>query len=161
MIQSRSRWQDNQSLGLGDLNLRVEQGDKMKKLIVLAILLFAVVAYGQTWQTANQVTMGWDAVAPITAGDTIKYQVYVKKGDTAPLVSAGGETLNTTFLVNFSIEGRYYLCVETVRYAQGETEPQRSDTIACSNVAADTANGTPFGVKYFVNPSKPGGLKVQ
>ena len=51
----------------------------MKKLIVLAIMLFASVAIAQTWHTANQVTFSWDAVAPILPTDTIKYAVYVKK----------------------------------------------------------------------------------
>ena len=133
----------------------------MKKLIVLAIMLFASVAIAQTWHTANQATFSWNAVAPVVAGDVIKYQVYVKKGETEPLVSAGGETAATSFVLTFSVEGRYYLCVETLRYPQGETEPVRSDTISCSNNAADTASGSPFGVKYFTNPAKTGGLKVQ
>jgi hypothetical protein len=133
----------------------------MKKVIVFAILCFAVVASAQTWHTANQVTFNWDAVAPILPSDVIKYAVYVKKGETAPLVSAGGETLANSFVLTFSVEGRYYLCVETLRYPQGETEPVRSDTISCSDVGSNNASGVPFGVKYFTNPNKPGGLKVQ
>ena len=132
----------------------------MKRLIILAIMAFAVVASAQTWHTANQVTFGWDAVAPIAAGDVIKYAVYTKKGDTAPLVSAGGETLATSFQISFSVEGRYYLCAETVRYPQGETEPVRSDTIACTDVGTNNLSGVPFGVKYFTNPNKPGNLRV-
>lgn len=133
-----------------------------KTLIVLAVLFFAGAAFGQTWHTANQVTLAWDAVpqAQPTDGPN-RYQVYIKfqAADAAP-VAVGSEIEATQQAVSFSAEGRYYLCVDAARYPQGETVPVRSE-LSCSHDAAVTADGVPFGVKYFVNPGKPTRLRLQ
>jgi hypothetical protein len=126
----------------------------------MVILIFAAPCFAQTWHTANQVTLAWDAVAPIAAGDTIKYQVYVKfQQTTAQPAAVGGEIEATQQTVSFGAEGRYYLCVDAVRYPQGETQGFRSE-LSCSHDAGATAAGVPFGAKYFQNPGKPGGLKL-
>jgi hypothetical protein len=134
----------------------------MKKLfLILAILIFAAPVMAQTWHTANQVTLTWDAVPKVATTDSAnKYQVYIKfQSTTAAPVLVGSEIEATQQAVSFSAEGRYYLCVDAARYPQGETQPVRSE-IACSHDAASTADGTPFGVKYFIHPTKPGKLRV-
>jgi hypothetical protein len=134
----------------------------MKKLfIIFAVLLFAAPLMAQTWHTANQVTVAWDAVAKVQPTDGAnKYQVYIKfQNAAAAPVAVGNEIEALQQTVSFSTEGRYYLCVEAVRYPAGETQPLRSD-LSCSHDAAVCAGGTPFGVKYFVNPGKPGGLRM-
>ena len=133
----------------------------MKKLfLVLAILVFAVPAMAQTWHTANQVTVEWDAVAPVQPTDTIKYQIYIRTDTTGPGVALN-EVDTTQAVVAFAEEGRYYIGVETVRYVQGEAEPLRSATKAWSNDALACGPDGPFGVKYFTLPGAAGGLRRQ
>ena len=132
-----------------------------KILIVLAAVLLASPAFSQTWHTANQVTFAWTSIAPIEPTDTIKYQVYTKFREVnATPQAVGAEITATSLPVSFATEGKYYLCAQTVRYVQGETEPVKSE-IACSHEAEVTQGGAAFGVKYFIQPTKPGGLRVQ
>ena len=134
----------------------------MRYMLALILILLATTVSAQTWHTANQVTLAWDAVPQVQPTDSPnRYQVYIKfqNADAAP-VAIGSEIEATQQAVSFGSEGRYYLCVDAARYPQGETVPVRSE-LACSHNAADTASGTPFGVKYFVNPGKPHGLRLQ
>lgn len=134
----------------------------MKTLIaVLAVMLFSTGAFAQTWNTANQVTLAWDAVPKEKPTDQPnKYHVYTKAGSpTATPQKAGAETIATQQAVTFATEGRYYLCVGAIRYPQGETVGIPSSRLACSDIAADTATGA-FGVVYYVAPAAPGGLKL-
>ena len=133
----------------------------MKRLlIILAILIFAAPAMAQTWYTANQVTVAWDAVPKVLATDQAnKYQVY-SRNDLVSLGSKiGAEITATQLLISLSVEGRYYLGVKSVRYPSGETVGIPSVGTAWSNVAADT-NNNPFGVSYFTAPIYPGGLRL-
>ena len=133
----------------------------MKRLIIiLAILMFAAPALAQTWYTANQVTLAWDAVPKVLTTDQAnKYQVY-SRNDLVSLGSKiGAEITATQLIISLTVEGRYYLGVKTVRYPQGETTGIPSTGTAWSNVAADT-NNNPFGVLYFVAPGFPGGLRL-
>jgi hypothetical protein len=140
----------------------------MKKLfLILAILVFAVPAMAQTWHTANQVTVAWDAVAPPKDAQgadlpgAIKYQAYIKFQDAAATpVPVGGVIDETQQVISFSNEGRYFVCAQTLRFPPDETEPQKS-AIACSDNAAVCSGGVPFGVKFFIAPGSPGGLKFQ
>jgi len=132
----------------------------MKKLfIIAAIMIFAAPAMAQTWYTANQVTLAWDAVPKVLATDQAnKYQVY-SRNDLVSLGSKiGTEITATQLLISLTVEGRYYLGVKAVRYPAGETVGIESVGTAWSNVAADTG-GSPFGVMYFVAPGFPGGLR--
>jgi hypothetical protein len=131
-----------------------------RAIIILAILIFAVPAMAQTWYTANQVTLAWDAVPKVLATDQAnKYQVY-SRNDLVSLGSKiGGEITATQLLISLTVEGRYYLGVKSVRYPVGETAGIPSVGTAWSNVAADTANN-PFGVLFFAAPGFPGGLRL-
>ena len=133
----------------------------MKRLlIILAILIFASPAMAQTWYTANQVTLAWDAVPKVLATDQAnKYQVY-SRNDLVSLGSPiGGEITATQLVVSFTVEGRYYLGVKSVRYPAGETVGVPSVGTSWSNVAADTANN-PFGVMFFAAPGGATGLRL-
>jgi len=133
----------------------------MKKLfLILAILIFAAPAMAQTWYTANQVTLAWDAVPKVLTTDQAnKYQVY-SRNDLVSLGSKlGAEITATQLLISLTVEGRYYLGVKSIRYPVGETVGIPSVGTAWSNVAADT-NNSPFGVLFFAAPTSPGGLKL-
>lgn len=135
----------------------------MLRYLFLILLLpsLATVSFAQTWNTANQVTLAWDAVPKEKPTDQPnKYQVYTKAGSpTATPHKVGTESTATQQSVTFATEGRYYLCVGAIRYPQGETVGIPSSRLACSDIAADTATGA-FGVVYYVAPAAPGGLKL-
>jgi hypothetical protein len=128
--------------------------------IILAILIFASPTMAQTWYTANQVTLAWDAVPKVlTTDQPNKYQVYTRNDLVSIGSKIGGEITTTQLVVSFTVEGRYYLGVEAIRYPVGETVGIKSATKAWSNVAADTAN-SPFGVMFFAAPSGASGLRL-
>lgn len=135
-------------------------------LFLLVGLIFVSSPNAEIFYTANQITIAWDAVPPpvdsnnVPLPGVIKYQVYTKAGvPTATPQKAGNEITVTQALVTFQAEGKYWPCVETLRYPTGETEPQRSNRLACSDVAADVQNGVTFGAKYFVIPDVAKGLR--
>lgn len=123
----------------------------------LAILCAGPV-HGQTWFTANQVTVAWDPVAKIETTDTIKYQVYLRIGTTGDGVPYGTEITATQSTITFTTEGSWFVGVRALRYVQGEATPIPSATISWSNEAGAT-NNNPFGIKYFVAPGSVTGLK--
>lgn len=111
-------------------------------------------ASAQTWKTANQVTVGWDAVTTPTG--TITYKVYSRPeaGGTATLMTTAPTTQAT---VTFTQEGRYYLGVSTVRTVGGvEVE---SSTISWSSDPSVTFQAQTFGVEYIIPAPAPVGLR--
>jgi hypothetical protein len=149
----------------------------MKRMfLILVVLVFAAPAMAQTWYTANQVTLAWDAVAmptcsagtaappicPTPGGPaigTMKYQVYSRNDLVSLGQKIGTEITATQFLISFPAWGSYYLGVEAIVYFSGQTVGVKSPTKAWSNVAADT-NNSPFGVLFFAAPTSPGGLRL-
>ena len=128
-------------------------------LIFAFIFLFAGVAYAQTWHTANQMTVAWDAVPPVAAGDVIKYQVYTRIGTSGTGSPVGGEITATQLVVTFSTEGRYFVGVKSIRYPSGETVGIPSVTTSWSNDASVCAAAGPFGIVYYAAPQAVQGLK--
>ena len=133
----------------------------MKKLlIIIVVLCMAGVANAQTWYTANQVTLAWDAVPKVLTTDQAnKYQVYSRNDLVSLGTKIAGEITATQLLISFSVEGQYYLGVESIRYSAGSTVGVPSLTKAWSNNAADT-NNAPFGVSYLIRPAITGGLRL-
>jgi hypothetical protein len=133
----------------------------MKKLlIVIVILILAGVANAQTWYTANQVTLAWDPVPKLLATDQAnKYQVYLRNDLVSNGTKIAGEITATQLLISFSVEGQYYLGVESIRYPVGVTVGITSASKAWSNNAADT-NNNPFGVSFFTLPGKAVNLRL-
>lgn len=132
----------------------------MKKLIraiVVGVLIASPVG-AQQWYTANQITFAWDPVDKIVSTDTIKYQPAVKMTGGVP-VAVGPEVIDTRATISFQSEGRYYLCVQALRYPQGESSPLRSE-FACSDNPASVLNGQTFGVAYYLAPPAPTGLRL-
>ena len=138
----------------------------MKKAIIILEIIITVVAASsrdiaaQTWYPANQVTLAWDPVAKVLATDQAnKYQVYSRNDLVSLGNPIGGEITAAQLVVSFTVEGRYYLGVEAIRYPAGETVGIKSATKAWSNVAADT-NNNPFGVTFFAAPGGASGLRI-
>lgn len=130
----------------------------MKKLILslLTVLILTGSAFAQQWYPTNQITVAWDPVT-VSSG-TVSYKVYTRPA------AGGTETLfattpNTESTVTFTVEGKYFLGVRSVRTVDGiDIE---SSTISWSNVASDVLNGATFGAQYYLPPSKAGGLRIK
>jgi len=131
----------------------------MRVIVVMAIMMLSAIALAQTWHTANQITFAWDPVEKIVATDTIKYQVYIQPAGTSQRVSSGPEITATQATVSFSEEGRYFLCVQALRYPQGEAQPIKSE-ISCSDMPGAVQGGKIFGAAYFRAPEPPHGLRM-
>ncbi len=132
----------------------------MKKLVLLIILLFTLsVGYAQNIEYTNQITVEWDAVAPIEPTDIISYQLWTDN-DGAVL---DGETNLLVYTFTFSIEGEYILGVSTKREAvfPSFSEIVYSD-INWSNVDVPVGSTPiPFVVRHIEGIPSPGGLRLQ
>jgi hypothetical protein len=116
----------------------------MRKLFLVIALLIAFCfawAFGaitqsvaQTWHPSNQVTIAWDAVAPLLATDTISYYVYVQFVPTGELGVATKRTLEDGAITISQINW--------------------------SNING-TSTPDPFGVVYYVPPDMPLNLRPQ
>ena len=132
----------------------------MKKLVLLIILLFTLsVGYAQNIEYTNQITVEWDAVAPIEPTDIISYQLWTDN-DGAVL---DGETNLLVYTFTFSIEGEYILGVSTKREAvfPSFSEIVYSD-INWSNVDVPVGSTpVPFVVRHIKGIPLPEGLRLQ
>ena len=134
----------------------------MKRAVLIAatVVLAAGSAFAQSWVTGNQVTFAWNAVAPVQPTDVITYQVYIKDSVSGTPIAYGAPIAGTQQLVQPTGEGRFFICIESLRLPQGETEAIPSERMACSDVATDTQSGIPFGLRYFAPPASVGGLRL-
>ena len=148
---------------------------KSLSTILFVLLFFITPAIALDWQTTNQSTIAWDAydASAGNPGDEYRYNVYIKlQGDTVgTLVSQ--EQVSTEFTATFTSEGFFIVGVSTVRFVDldlsGSYDPtvdidENGDpvilesTINWSDVnGASTPN--PFGIRHFVAPLEPGGLR--
>lgn len=128
----------------------------MKKLIAIGVFLLVLLSVvGQEVVYTNQVTIEWDAVAPM-GGDAITYEVWQDDGATQTLL---GETAGLYYTVTFGTEGSYVLGVRTVRTITATGERLYSDMNWSDEDGEATPN--PFVVRYYVPPVAPGNLRRQ
>lgn len=134
------------------------------RFLLVVALLFAcpVLALSQSWHTANQVTIGWNAsdgstVDPVIPQDQISYRVYLTNFETDPEKanpSRIGETADTQFTITLNTHGRYIVGVSAIRTVEGEVVGE-SD-----KVWSDEANPA-FGIQYYSPPPAPSQLVIQ
>lgn len=127
----------------------------MKKLIlILALFLLAPVsAFSQSWMTANQVTVAWDAVVlPAGVSGSVVYDIYTV-GSTAAKSTAAKVTRATTTqqTISFSTEGKYYVGVKSVRVLSGADVSESAISWSDDPLAVSAA-GT-FGIVYYIAPA--------
>ena len=145
----------------------------MKKLFLM--LLAIPFMFGFTWHTANQKTIGWDAVAKVKAGDNYVYIVYQKDESGANEGSVAVVPFGTnTYTITLTNEGSYYVGVAVERTVDTNDDGTIDDldkdaegnfTVLTSDINWSDVNGVntpnPFGLKYFVAPEVPVNLHVQ
>ena len=134
----------------------------MKKVLAyLTIILFcfAVSVSAQTWHTANQKTVGWDAVTTninggVVPAEQISYTVYLYNAITDPNhlnAVTLGSTVETQYLITLGIEGRYFCGVKAVRTIEG-------DVVGESAIVWTSLPEYDFGIQFYFSPMEPGGL---
>jgi hypothetical protein len=129
----------------------------MTSILLCLILCFTVVpTKAQTWVTANQITVAWDAVT--VGSGTVSYDIFIKPevGGTTTKI---GNVSTTQATFTFTTEGRYFLGVNSVRTIGIVVIP--SDTVSWSNVAIDCQGGVMFGAQYYNPPTKVKNLRNQ
>lgn len=134
-----------------------------KKLAVLAFLLLLAapaMAWAQTWYTGSKAIIAWDPVPPIVATDVVKYQAYTKVEEFGTPLKFGAETLATEIEITFTVEGRNFVGVETIRYVAGDPVGKPSERAAWSHNPLDCAGGVTFGVVFYVVPNVIKNLRI-
>lgn len=140
---------------------------KIAVFSVLLVLFLAGFAIAQTWHTANQATVAWDAVTTIDNGDplpptdTIEYVVYLSNAITDPNKDNPVEiarTTNTEQLITLNVEGSYFVGCKAIRKIADGTEVGES-VVAWSDDPQYVLNGQTFGLRYFMPPSAPNNLR--
>ena len=142
----------------------------MKKcfvLLVVFVFMLPLLALSQVWHQANQKIVGWDAVTtlddglPIPAGETIRYQVYIARKDGSKDNKVNmGNTTEPQFLITFTMEGEWFIGIETERLnSSGELVAKSS--VAWSDNPTYCLNGETFGVVYIILPSCISNMRTQ
>lgn len=139
-----------------------------KMLLVIALVLVAVPAWGQVWTTANEATVSWDAVTKLADGssipavDKVSYNVSIKNKKTGAVIAVAN-TQSTQQTIVFNLEGRYFVGVSAVRAVVGEdgvtVEETMESEVSWSENPAVCYNGQAFGIRYFVHPGSPQNLR--
>jgi hypothetical protein len=136
---------------------------------IIAFVFLSVNVFAMDWTTANQVTIGWDAVTtladgtPIPETDVIMYEIFVLNTNVSTDKNTAislGEIAETERLITFANEGKYLFGAKTVRY-DSEGNLLMESTIAWSDDTLYAANGNSFGVVYYIAPSNPTGIRLK
>jgi len=144
---------------------------KHEKMISIAtVLAFLMVAAGlsaQTWHTANQSTVAWDAVTTNTAGDPIpadavvKYTVYLANANTDPGKSnpalIAESITETQYTFTLGTQGKFVPGVKSELWVDGVKEEE--SVIAWTDDPQYAQGDEGFGLRYFLPPKAPGGLR--
>lgn len=120
----------------------------------------------QSWITANQITISWDAVATLGNGDSIpesdliEYIVYLSDavGDPDKTNPIEVETVNaTSCVITLTDEGYYFAGLRTIRKLADGT-PASESIIGWSDDPFVVLEGNTFGIRYFLPPAVVRGL---
>jgi len=146
---------------------RIEKTLVIFLFIALVGLFLAALANAQTWHTANQVTLEWDAVTlidldgtPLPADNTVEYEVFSANAmdpDKTGAISLG-KTTATQRIITLDVEGSFFLGVKAFRKIADGTVVGESE-VAWSDNPMYAQNGVPFGVRYFLPPVAPMNLR--
>ena len=143
----------------------------MKKLLIVFTMILLVAsgsALAQSWKTANQSTVSWDAVT-LTADDTpiaegeITYRVWLANATTDPAkanpVVAGEGIAATSYTITLGVEGRFFAGVQAVRTVDGEVVGESE--MSWSDDPLVTTDGKTFGLRYFLPPGQAKKLRIE
>jgi hypothetical protein len=135
----------------------------MKRAI--AILLLSVLLFGgaasadvETWATANQTTIGWDAVIATVEDGAIQYGIYLVPANASDRTTAVEVmvTADLSAIITLPHQGKYIAGVRTLLFVDGERVAQSE--VAWSDDPVSVLSGVTFGLRYFDPPGKAVGL---
>lgn len=135
-------------------------------LVAFFLVSICTSAHSQEWHTANQVTVIWDAVTELSNGavipenSLIEYRVWLVSADTDPdKVSPVeiGITSETLYVITLSIEGRFFVGLQTLRKSSDGTLLGKSD-VGWTDDPEIVANSKTFGLQYFLPPANTRGV---
>jgi hypothetical protein len=137
----------------------------MKKFLAALLIIPFVLCYvatpamAITWVTANQTTVGWDAVTadvdgdPFAPGTHAEYEVYLVNSITDPGKTAPekvGQTTELTLVISLVVKGSYWVGVRVVQIDDATSEVlSQPGAFAWSDVPADCKDGIDFGIRFF------------
>ncbi len=125
-------------------------------IILTVILITATSAIAEIVYT-NQVTIAYDAVAPIEPTDVITYQIWIDSSATGVLMV--GETDLLIYTITFILEGGYLVGVGTKREL-GIGEIVYSDINWSNEDIPVGATLIPFVVRYIKPIQSPENLRL-
>lgn len=116
------------------------------------VVIFHTNAGALEYKIANKITLGWDATAPVNAGESIEYAIYqAPESDKLSAVKLWqGPELEYT--VTLAEEGIFLFGLETYRLVDigGTIEKVSNSAIGWSDDPAVAP--VPFGVRYYLPP---------
>lgn len=127
-----------------------------RALSLIFVLALSVFMFGFDWHTANQTTVGWNAVEVSTG--TVEYVVYLANAVTDPDKANPvevGKTAELQHTVTLNTDGRYFIGVQSTTVVDGETVA-KAQAVSWSDDPAVTQDGVIFGVQYFKVPAVTG-----
>lgn len=129
----------------------------MKKVLILALLLVALVGCAQTKVLVGKtITLAWDA--PALGGiplSEVSYEVYLQPYPTGTSTLVGTVTALEQ-VVTFAVEGRYKIGVRTKRTTA-------DGTLLYSSYSWSDVDGTPspWYVVYYENPARVERVRIK
>jgi hypothetical protein len=135
-------------------------------LIVFFLVAIYTSAHSQEWHVANQATITWVAVAVLSDGSAIptdnlvEYELWLVNADTDPDKANPvivGTTSETLYVVTLSVEGRFFVGLQTLRKASDGTLLGESG-IGWTDDLETTTPGPTFGLQYFLPPAGARGV---
>lgn len=134
---------------------------KMWAILVILVVMATGIALAQTWHTANQATVEWDAVT-VPADSTVEYVVYLANAITDPNKNNPTEVATltgTSQLITLGVEGSYFVGVKSRRILTADGSNVGESDISWSDDPTRVQNGETFGLRYFVPPDAPGNMR--
>jgi hypothetical protein len=137
------------------------------KRITLACLILALIPMTATaevisWHTANQVTVGWDAVTTNVDGEpvtgTIEYAVFIAAQDKADPVQLW-RGADTSTVLTLTVQGHFLLGIKSYLMVDGQ-QTAESD-YGWTDDPEIVAGGNTFGLMFFKAPARVTGLNLQ
>ena len=131
----------------------------LRALAILGLVFLVMQdAKAQEWYVTDQVTVLWDAVTTLDNGDPLTetplYHVYVESGGVSRFITGTAETQQ---VITFSEEGTYWIGVSAVRLM--DDGALMESNIAWSNNVEVVQSGATFGIRHYLPPARPTGLR--
>jgi hypothetical protein len=121
--------------------------------VVLALLVILPArALALEYKIANQITLTWTATAPVNAGESIEYAIYIAPESDKTAFTKLWQGPELEYTATLSTEGIFLFGIETYRLVDvgGTITAVSNSAIGWSDDPA--VSPTPFGVRHYAPP---------